>query len=55
MIATPWIRTYCDSGVVRCERCGCEYRYAMPVPLNLFITACRQFLRDHRKCKERKA
>ena len=37
---------------VRCERCGIVQEIILPVELNIFLAFAKQFVNNHKDCKE---
>lgn len=39
------------AGFIECKNCGEQYRFTMPIPLTMWTSASKEFVRIHKKCK----
>lgn len=52
MTKNEWIVWDLTKDAMCCTRCKAEYKFNMPMPINMFIAASKAFARDHRTCKK---
>lgn len=49
-----WIVTHADLSM-HCNHCGKSYKPALPVSMNIYISMCEGFVKDHKDCKPKES
>ena len=50
MTKPSWTKVGESGALLLCERCGEEYRMALPCPVRVWVAAAKAFARDHADC-----